>query len=264
MTEDFLNELSLSSQKKKRDMNRDMTVVPDQFKQLSELYAKFNEREDGLWITQWPFSVVLYEFILNAKPKKILDLGTGIGCTAAIMALASPESEIHTVDHFEKVSKIAEKAVPKELQKNITFHVSKAKLWYTDYMAYSPLSIYEELPDVEYDFILQDGSGPWREKKKGKQVLIDFPNGDIAKLLIENKLKPGVLIAFDKRWASVRLLERFLGENFYRLEMLSSPEGWLLIQKKTPEDMMKQYKTKLHFEDVEYNGLETKGYFKNE
>lgn len=256
MTEDELTELARKGQMAKREIKGGKEA-------LVELYKQFNKREDAMWIVQWKLAEILFDRIAELKPKKILDLGTGIGVAAAIMALASPDSEIHTVEQFEKVSKLAEKAVPKELQKNMTFHVSPSEVWLTDYAPYHALSIYSELPDKDWDFVFVDGPGPFREKFNGEYVSVELPNGDVLKMLIEEKLKPGALIGFDKRVAAVRTLERYVGENFYRLEYLPNPEGWLLIQKKDPKEIKEKYGAEIHFKDAEYEGMNKHGYWEN-
>lgn len=109
---------------------------------------------------------VLYDFVKKNDFKRILDLGTGIGLSAATIALAlknneSNDFEIHTVEQNEKCYKIAQKIMPEELKMNIQFHHIKATIWMNPDIPFQSFSIYEYLPEGEYDLIINDGSGPF-------------------------------------------------------------------------------------------------------
>lgn len=234
--------------------------IPKEYAELRELYLSFYTRDDGFWIIEWPFAVMLYDFVKEAKPADILDLGTGIGCSSAVMALASPESKIDTMEQFEEVHKIAKEVVPEKLQKNITFYRKDPVIWTSGYMIHRSFSTYESLPDKEYDFILNDGPGPWRDKYEDVDLSIDFPNGTIHKLLLEDKLKPGALITFDKRVESLKFLERYFGNNFFIVENYPQ-EGWFMLEKKSPKDIKAEHGVELHIEDTRFEPMATQKYW---
>lgn len=213
---------------------------------LEGLYKLFANHPEGLWIVEWPFAQRLYQFVKENQIKTVLDLGCGIGCSASVMALALKEKgvdyEIDSVEQYDKCIKLANELIPEELKRGIKVHKSEAKMWYSDKVPYQPFSVYETLPEGDYDLIINDGPAPWREGHN----YIDFPNGTITKMLLEDKLKPGTLIAWDKRHKALGLLERYFGENFYLLTKQSEAGFYALEKKDVP----------FHFADMELEVVE--------
>jgi len=68
-----------------------------------------------------------------------------------------------------------------------------------------------------------------------KQHYIDLPNGDIFKLLLENKIKPGTKIIYDGRFRSFNLLERFFSDNFYYISVPPRGDDFFGIERKDNE-----------------------------
>ena len=71
---------------------------------IAELYNQFRKHPEGTWIMQWPNAVELYDWIKNHSVKKILGLGTGIGLSDAIIALAMKDKgeENYHIDSVEQ------------------------------------------------------------------------------------------------------------------------------------------------------------------
>ena len=89
--------------------------------QLSSLYQYFASHPEASWIIDWHKARYLYNYIKEHPVKKILDLGTGIGATTAISALAMKNKgeenyEIHTVEQFQKCYDLSQKLIPDELK----------------------------------------------------------------------------------------------------------------------------------------------------
>src|SRR3990167_2316559 len=135
---------------------------------VKSLYKFFTQQKEGPWVMQWPNPQVLYDFVRKHPMKRVLDLGTGIGLSASIISLAlrdkgEKDYEVHTVEQFEKCHKLAQEIIPVELKEGITFHLSEPIVWQTDKVPYQYFSVFKELPEGDFDFILTDGPGPYLE-----------------------------------------------------------------------------------------------------
>ena len=222
--------------------------------QLSSLYQYFASHPEADWIIDWHKARYLYNYVKeHPEVKRVLDLGTGIGATAAIVALAlknkgEQDYEIHTVEQFQKCYDLAQKLIPNELKEHTTFHLSKPIVWNEERIPYHYFSIFEKLPEGDFDLVLVDGPGPW----EADGHYIDLPNGDVMKMLIEGKLKTGNLIAWDGRIQAGKLLERFFSENFY-LAFSGEGTNFRILEVKEPE---------AKFLDDEFEGIKMGGYFK--
>ena len=220
---------------------------------LKSLYAFFASHPEGSWIPIYQNAKLLYEFVKNHNLKKYLDLGTGIGCSAAIIALAMKEKgvtdyEIHTVEQVEKCYKLAREVIPEELRKNIKFYLSDSIIWETDLIPYQHYSIYKKLPEGNFDAWVIDGPGPYLEDDK----YIELPNGDVMKMLLEDKIKPGTFIVWDGRIKALKDLERYFSGNFYLIPTEEKNDFNVLERKKNPQK----------FEDVKISLVGELGYFK--
>lgn len=230
---------------------------------LKSLYNSFHSHPEGSWIMRWDNAQRLYKFIKRQAVQvesgkvrslyKILDLGTGIGCSASIVALAMKNKgitdyEIHTIEQFEKCFRLAQEFIPEELKQNIKFYHIAPMTWHSDYIPYQYFSVFRLLPDIKWDFIIMDGPGPFMEEGK----FLELPNGDVMKMLLENKLKPGTLIAWDGRILALQLLERFFGNNFYLVQPGQGTDFNIIERKDNP----------VEFDDVRLKVMTEAGYFK--
>lgn len=218
---------------------------------LKALYASYAQHPEGRWILKPDSAQVIYSFIKKNDVKNVLELGSGIGLSTAIISLALKEKKVDhrivTVEQFEKCHKLAQELMPEELRQGVEFKLSEPVVWEHPEIAATPLSIFKELPEGEFDLIIVDGPGPWRDEK-GR--LIEVPNGDVLKLHSEGKLKSGTKVYFDGRLAALGILERFYGDNFYLLEEASKRN--VLERKDNP----------LKLEDYRIEHYLKSGYFK--
>jgi len=136
---------------------------------LKNLYNSFARHPEGNWIMQPRNAQLLYQFVKQYPIKKVLDLGTGIGCSAAIIALALKEKgetdfHIDSIEQSDKCIKLANELIPEEFKKYITIHKADVVVWQTEKIPYQYFSIYKKLPEPPeggWDLLLQDGPGPF-------------------------------------------------------------------------------------------------------
>lgn len=174
----------------------------------------------------------LYDFIKKNNVKKVLDLGTGIGASAAVMALAFKDKgvedyHIDSIDQYDKCLRLANELIPEDLKKNTTFYKRDPVVWSSDEMPYQPLSVYDSLPEGDYDLIVNDGPAPFMENGK----YIDLPNGTIHKLNLENKLKSNTFVVYDGRISSLQLLERYFANNFLYVHIPPRGSDFSVLQR---------------------------------
>lgn len=183
---------------------------------LNALYQSFAKHKESSWVLKPENAKSLYEFVKTHNVKNVLDLGTGMGMSAAVVALALEEKKIeykiNTVEQYEKCYKLAQTEIPEELRKNITFHRTDSILWNHPEIPDQLFSNFKELPEGEFDLIIVDGPGPWLDEN-GR--LIETPNGDVLKFHLENNIKPGTFIFFDGRLKALAMLERFYPADFW-------------------------------------------------
>ena len=176
---------------------------------LKEVYAVLKNSPEGKWIIGQNDALELYYLIKQFNPKNILELGSGIGASTAIMALAqSTDGKVVSMEQFEKCVNIARRLIPQNLLPKINLIHSPAEAWKDErFSRYVYFSIYKNLPVHlgPFDFVLVDGPDYWLENGQ----LVNLPNGDLLKLMPH--LKPGCKIYVDGRKQAVALYKRFLG-----------------------------------------------------
>ena len=82
---------------------------------LGKLYSIFQNSPEGYWILNKENALTLYKLVHQIQPKNILDLGSGIGASTSVLALAAHEGKTTGVEQFKKCIDIAEKLVPEHL-----------------------------------------------------------------------------------------------------------------------------------------------------
>ena len=220
---------------------------------LQTIYNFYVDHPESGWIMKTNNVFQFYKFLKDHNFKKILDLGTGIGCTAAIMSLVFKEKgvedyEIHTIEQFKKCYDIAQEIMPEELKKNVKFYFSPPVVWNTELIPYVNFTTFKELPEGDWDLILVDGPGGWMENDK----YVDIMSGDVFKMLLENKIKPGTYIAWDGRIKPFQALEKYFGNNFYYVP-ISQSDDFNIIERKEGE---------VDFVNEELESMKRYGYFK--
>ena len=220
---------------------------------LESLYALFARHPEGQWIMQPPNARQLYTFIREHPVKNVLDLGMGIGCSSAVMALAFKDKgetdyRIDTVDQSDKCIALAKDLIPKELQEHVNFYKSNATVCEFPRIPHISFSIYDTLPEHDdYELVINDGPSPFMEG----EGYLDLPNGTITKMLLEGKIKSGAYVIWDGRIQALGLLERYCGDNFY-----ISPE------QKSDFNILERKDTPVIFRDAKYEAMKSTTYFK--
>lgn len=193
-------------------------------KQLKGLYSVFGNSPEMDRSVGRSSALGLYKAIKKYNPKNILEFGTGIGCSSAIMALASGENtKITTLESKEFYIKTAEQLIPKELRHKISFVLSRFESFVPNGLKHQVFSGYREIPQSTYDFVLIDGPDEWEDNG----LSIKLPNGDLFKII--NWLEKGALIFIDSRKESVRCYKKCL-EN--ELRVIEDNGGRYTILKK--------------------------------
>ena len=72
-------------------------------------------------------------------------------------------------------------------------------------------------------------------------------------MLIEERIKPGATVIYDKRISSLKLLERFFGDSFWAKDM-DTQAGFLMLERKDGE---------VKYSDPNYTNLEKSNYWAN-
>lgn len=227
---------------------------------IDNLGLLFQSSEHGNWIMKAGQIVRLSETVKKYNPKHILELGTGIGCSTAVLAFSS-EASIYTVEQNQKCIDIAKKLIPQTLQERIYFR--KATVQAVTVPQVNPFvswSMYDEFDLLKggYDFILVDGPGPWLTSLNvgGKYwpTMAELPNGDVLNLL--PKMAEGTIVYVDGRKIATSLYNRHLG-NY--LEYLEGNREYA-IYKRTGKQLNADF-SNYENQDVSKDLLTKKGYF---
>lgn len=200
---------------------------------LKPLYNHFLKTKEGSWIMHYENGVDLYNFIIKHKIKKVLSLGTGIGFSDSVVAKAFLESKVEgtidSIEQYDKCIRLANELIPEELKKYIKIHKKDVQVWTSDKMSYQYFSIYDSLPEGDYDLIINDGPAPFLDKFNN---FVELPNGTIHKLTLEDKIKPGTFVIYDGRLPSLSLLERYFGGNYYLYKVPKGGSDFFVFQRK--------------------------------
>ncbi len=167
--------------------------------------------------------------VRKKRPRRILELGTGIGTATAVLALASPDADIISFEQEEKCVAIARKIIPHHLQSRVT--VLYSPLFVFSLPAISPYLFFSGYRDISltedfFDFVVIDGPASWMEKGK----LITLMNGDIIPIL--PLLLPGALVYIDHRKDVSSFCKRFL--SLYLSLLAESEEYSVFMRSREP------------------------------
>ena len=227
---------------------------------LKALYNSFAHNPEGMWILESSNAIDLYEYIKKNSFKRVLDLGTGIGASSAIVSLAFQDKgetdyKIDSIEQYDKCIKLANELIPEELKKNLTIYKSDVEVWSTEKIPYQYFSSYKKLPEGEYDFIINDGPAFFEENGH----FIDLPNGTIMKLLLEGKIKAKTHILYDGRISSLKIIERYFGDNFLMVNLPPKGRDFHIIERIEGEVIFKDsYFESIKTQTPYFNGQDTK------
>ena len=209
-------------------------------KPLSSLYSLYKNSPEGHWIIGKNDAIALYDMVQKYQPMNILELGTGIGAAAAIMALASDaRAKITTIEQFQKCVDIARNLTPQELQKKINFIYALPYAFRDNRTSeYQFFSGFKTLPldKGPFDFLIIDGPGFWVENNR----MVKLPNGDFIRLIPH--LTTGAKIYIDGRKHALTLYKRFLKPYF---RILEETKKYALLER-TPEPAASDADLKIH------------------
>ena len=225
--------------------------------QLEILWQTFSNHPDGKWVMKIENAVKLYETIKKYQPAQVLELGTGIGCSTAIMASALDNGRIMTVEQNQRLIDVAKELIPFELKQHIQFEYSPVTVIkpintidpFRGWMAYL------NFPWVDWDFVVVDGPGPFMLDIKGTQYCVDLPAGDI--IILMQRLRAGAKVYVDKRKDSVNLYKRYLCWYYELIE----EDGTHALFQRTKEKLKDDF-SDLQNSDVIRGMLEEMNYFK--
>ena len=219
---------------------------------IDALYNLFFQHPEGGWIMRPENARRLHQFVKGHDVKRVLDLGTGIGCSTALVAAVLKEKgidyHIDTVEQYDKCIALAKQLIPQEYQEKIGFHKADAVVWQTEKIPYRYFSVYDKLPEGDYDLWINDGPSDIPHK----DYYVDLPNGTVIQKLFEDKVKPGTFILFDGRKEALRTVERYFGANFYITNPGEHGHDVLIIERKD---------NPFHFEDDKKIVMEKVGFF---
>lgn len=215
--------------------------------ELEKLYRIFKNSEHGSWICGFDDFQKLHDLLGEIKPKRILELGTGIGAMTAILAAAAPEATINTVEQFDKCVQIAKELIPAELQERITFHQETPGIFRVAPIKHQVFQRYEKLPEGEFDFVVIDGPGPFLDMD---EYLVDLPGGDFMQAI--KQTKPGAHFYIDGRKVMAGLMVRFFSG--YLKVISDNSNNTLLKRINEVDDSLKVADFKLHhmLEETDY------------
>lgn len=219
---------------------------------LENLWLQFSTHPQGHWIMKMDMISKLCSLVQQYKPAQILDLGTGIGASAACMSAVSDNTHILSVEQNEKLVALAQELIPHDLKQKISFHYSPAT-------AVKPIpsidpfrywSCYVDIPWSEYNFIVIDGPGPFILKDS----LADLPNGDIIWML--SKMTPGTKIFLQGRLDTRKLYKRFLG---WYLDVTEESNDYCLFERS--KEQLNEDLSNFKNSDITRGFLIERGYF---
>lgn len=179
---------------------------------IKKLWQIFAGHPEGKWVVSLNDAFNLARFVIESAPKRILDLGTGIGLSSAVLKKTAPEAEVVTIEQFPKCIQIARDLMQSSGINGVDFRHSNIEKFEVPGISNHTLIGYKELPEGKWDMVVIDGPGP---EKLPDGTIFDSATmacGDIFRLV--GSINPGGLVYVDGRDVTVHLIRRFLGKYF--------------------------------------------------
>ena len=193
-------------------IRRNVQATPE----LRELSDIFPRTPESAWTVAADDAVRLFRLVLRLRPEHILELGTGIGFSAAVMAAAlerTGRGRITSLEQLPKCIDIARTLIPERLRRRVeiihappeVFRIDRLSRWiYFCGYRWAPG------PEDRFELVVIDGPAGWTESGE----LISLDSGDVFRLL--PYISPGGMVYVDGRRATVKRIRRFL-QRYLRL-----------------------------------------------
>lgn len=166
---------------------------------------------EGQTISQ-PYMVGIMTELLELKgDEKVLEIGTGSGYQAAILAELS--KEVYTVERIETLSRRAEDVIRSLGYSNIFFRVGDGTLGWKEYSPFDRIIITAGAPDIPEPLI---------EQLKDEGIIVAPVGVRFSQILIKAKKHKKDLI---KEYSVPCVFVPLIGEKGWKDEPLS--EGWI-------------------------------------
>lgn len=154
---------------------------------------------------------ILYQLVRHLKPKKILELGTSLGLSSAIMALASRNTEIITIEGCPQTHKIAKEM----LKKHKLSHVNSLLGPFEDHLS-------SVLKENDFDLIFIDGNHTKEATINYFNIMLDYIHNDTCIIFDDIHWSKGMSDAWKTIYESPKVkvsIDTFLwGVVFFRKE----------------------------------------------
>jgi protein-L-isoaspartate(D-aspartate) O-methyltransferase len=132
---------------------------------------------EGQTISQ-PYIVALMSQALKGS-EKVLELGTGSGYQAAV--LAELAARVFTVERIDKLSRGAEEVIRTLKYHNILFHIGDGTLGWPKFAPYDRIIVTAGAPEVP--------KACWEQLAEGGRMVIPVGDMSVQKLLLIDKVK---------------------------------------------------------------------------
>ena len=181
------------------------------YPELGRVVQTFQRSPEAGWAIAENDVLQLYRLVLTNKPEHVLELGTGIGLSTAVVALALKKlgrGQVVSLEQLPKCIEIANALIDRALKPFVKiihtrptiFRIEAISKWIY-FCGYD----WKPMPDQQFDFVFIDGPSGWIQD--GELVSLDA--GDIFRLLPH--LAPGAKVYIDGRRSTVKKIRRYLG-----------------------------------------------------
>lgn len=173
-----------------------------------QMYQRFADHPDAAAIMGLGNARALYRLVRDRKPKACVDLGTGIGTSAAVVASAMEENgigEVYSLEHLKRLLPIAESLIPPEIRSRISLMYSPVCT--RDYKGQEWVCYTKHPPCSNVDLVVIDGP-PQNFVRTRRGDIISRPCGDILRLM--PKMTSDAVVFVDGRHVTVKALRKAL------------------------------------------------------
>lgn len=201
---------------------------------LEQLQSRLNnkareklQKNKGLWQILYDYKrrsnstgcsyadyLVLYNYIRTAKPREVLECGTGVSTIVMAYAMMENEKEgglagrVTSMEEIEEWHSVAKELLPEILKKYVDCILSPAT---EDYHAFFRGIRYKDVPDRPYEFVFVDG--PNTKSKLDSSQTFDFDFIRVVK-----KSQGNVCGIIDMRHSTCYVLQEVFGPRKFRYD----------------------------------------------